>query len=163
MGVSRANMKGRGRVFPKRQPINLEAGLRHGFRSGLEENNARQLKDLGVKVKFEETKIPYEVPLTKRKYTPDFELPNGILIETKGKLEPKDRAKHVLVQQQWPDLDIRFVFQRPHDKIRKGSPTTYAVWCDRNGFKWASRTIPEDWIKEAGPDRKPSEVLKDDK
>lgn len=159
MGVSRANMRGRGRVFPKRTPRDMEIGLRHGFRSGLEAKNAKQLHDLGIEVKFEETKIPYEVPRSDHKYTPDFELPNGIFIETKGKLEPKDRAKHLLIKEQWPDLDIRFVFQRPHDPIRKGSPTTYATWCDRNGFRWASRTIPEDWIREAGPSRKPSEVL----
>lgn len=161
MGVSRANMRGRGRVFPKRRPSNMEAGLRHGFRSGLEEKNAQLLKAKGVEVKFEETRIPYVVPQTDRKYTPDFELPNGIFIETKGKFEPSDRAKHVLIQEQWPDLDIRFVFQRPHDPIRKGSKTTYAMWCDKHGFKWGCRVIPDHWLEEAGPDRKPKEVLSD--
>lgn len=160
MGVSRANMNGRGRVFPKRRPTNMEAGLRHGFRSGLEEQNGRLLRDLGVAFKFEETRIPYTVPESKHHYTPDFELPNGILIETKGKFEPKDRAKHLFVKDQHPDLDIRLVFQRPHDPIVKGSRTSYAMWCDKHHIKWACRTIPQHWVEEAGPDRKPSEVLR---
>lgn len=160
MGVSRNNGRGmQRRVFPDRSKLNLEVGLRHGFRSGLEEINAKLLKSLGYEVVFETVKIPYKVPETRRTYTPDFPLHNGILVETKGKLEPKDRAKHVFVQNQHPDLDIRFVFQRPYDKINKGSPTTYAAWADKNGFKWATRLIPEAWLKEAGPKRKPMEVL----
>ncbi|CAE7866145.1 unnamed protein product, partial [Symbiodinium necroappetens] len=121
--------------------------IRHGFRSGLEETNARHLEALGQKVRFEELKIPYIVPETRRTYSPDFILDNGIIIETKGKLEPKDRAKHLFIKTQHPDLDIRFVFQRPHDKINKGSPTSYAMWADKYGFKWASRIIPEAWTK----------------
>lgn len=150
MGVSRHNGRGtaRGRVFPDRSKLNLEVGLRHGFRSGLEEINAKFLQSLGIEFGFEATKVSYLVPETKHVYTPDFTLPNGILIETKGKLEPKDRAKHIFVRNQNPELDIRFVFQRPHDKINKGSPTTYAAWAEKNGFKWAARLIPEAWVRE---------------
>ncbi|WP_284765058.1 hypothetical protein [Agrobacterium sp. CFBP2214] len=160
MGVSRNNGRGmKRRAYPDRSKLNLDAGLRLGFRSGLEEINAKHLKALGYPVDFESIKIPYTVPLTRHHYTPDFPLPNGILVETKGKLEPRDRAKHVYVKNQHPELDIRFVFQRPYDKIYKGSPTTYAAWADKNGFKWATRLIPEAWLKEAGPQRKPKEVL----
>ena len=149
MGVSRNNGRGMAvRKWPDRAKLNLEVGLRHGFRSGLEELNGKHLNALGVDFDFEGTKIPYTVPESKHTYSPDFRLPNGIYVETKGKLEPKDRAKHILVKLQHPDLDIRFVFQRPHDRINKGSPTTYAVWCDRNGFRWANRLIPEAWTKE---------------
>lgn len=169
MGVSRNNGRGqkgkrqkrKGRVFPKRQPTQMENGLRLGFRSGLEKMNAVVLQNMGVKVRFEEVKIPYTVPETNRKYTPDFVLPNGVIIETKGKLEPKDRAKHLFVKAQHPELDIRFVFQRPHDKIRKGSKTTYAVWCENHGFLWATKTIPAEWVHEAGPKLQPEEVLND--
>lgn len=151
MGVSRNNGRGmpaRGRAFPDRSKLNLEVGLRHGFRSGLEEINAKHLQSLGVEFDFEATKIKYIVPETNHTYTPDFSLPNGILVETKGKLEARDRAKHIFVRNQNPELDIRFVFQRPHDKINKGSPTTYAKWAEKNGFKWAARLIPEAWVRE---------------
>lgn len=168
MGVSRNNGRGvstargeaagrtsRGRVFPDRSKLNLKAGLRHGFRSGLEEANAAFLQKLGVDFQFEATKINYTVPETKHRYTPDFTLPNGILVETKGKLEPKDRAKHLFVRHQNPHLDIRFVFQRPNDPIVKGSRTTYSMWCTKNGFKWAAKLCPEDWVREPGPEIKP--------
>lgn len=159
MAVSQANWRRGKRKWPKRVNTNLENGVRHGFRSGLEETNARFLEAQGVEVIFEELKIPYTVPLTNRKYTPDFLLPNGIIIETKGKLEPKDRAKHLFIQLQHPALDIRFVFQRPYDKIRKGSKTTYAAWAEKHGFKWGVKVIPTQWIEEIGPIMKPEEVL----
>lgn len=139
----------------------MKNGLRLGFRSGLEADNANLLQQRGQEVRFEPFKIPFTVPVTHRKYTPDFCLENGIIVETKGKLEPKDRAKHMMIAQQHPELDIRFVFQRPHDKIVKGSKTTYAAWCDKLGFKWAARVIPEQWLAEKGPDKHPDQVLKE--
>lgn len=134
-------------------------GLRLGFRSGLEKTNAILLEKFGQKVRFEDIKIPYVVPETNRTYTPDFVLENGIIIETKGKLEPKDRAKHLFIKLLHPELDIRFVFQRPYDKIRKGSPTTYAAWCEKHDFKWTTKVIPEAWIKEKGPKQSPDKTI----
>lgn len=72
-----------------------------------------------------------------------------IFVETKGKLEPGDRAKHLLIKAQHPEYDIRFVFARPTDPIYKGSPTSYAVWADKHGFKWAPKLIPVQWVEEA--------------
>jgi hypothetical protein len=166
MGVSRANMAGRpGRRRPanhyteKIDRVTMKNGLRLGFRSGLEKKNALLLEQAGQSVRFEEMKIPYTVPETARTYTPDFVLDNGIIVETKGKLEPKDRAKHLFIKLQHPELDIRFVFSRANDKIYKGSPTTYAQWCEKHGFQWASRMIPTHWLREKGPSRRPEEVL----
>lgn len=82
------------------------------------------------------------------KYTPDFELPNGILIETKGRFTAEDRTKHLNVKRCNPHYDIRFVFQRSKSPLYKGSKTTYAEWCDRHGFKWADKVIPQAWIEE---------------
>lgn len=117
------------------------------FRSGLESRTADYLKKRRVKFEYERTRIPYVVNET-RKYTPDFKLPNGIYIETKGRFTAADRKKHLLIKKQHPDLDIRFVFSNPRAKIRKGSKTSYADWCDKHGFKYAQETIPLEWIKE---------------
>ena len=59
--------------------------------------------------KYECMKVEWE-DLAYRTYTPDFLLPNGIIIETKGRFTPEDRRKHLLIKKQHPDLDIRFVF-----------------------------------------------------
>lgn len=136
-----------------------EAGLRHGFRSGLEEENCRLLESMGVPVLYEVTRIPFCQPAQQRHYTPDFELPNGILVETKGLFDADDRKKHLLVQQQHPGLDIRFVFQNPHAKLAKGSRTTYAHWCDKHQFRWATRRIPKEWIAEPGPKESPHDAI----
>lgn len=73
---------------------------------------------------------------------------NNIIIEAKGLFEVKDRQKHLLIKKQYPHLDIRFVFSNPKNKLYKGSKTTYADWCDQNGFKYAAKIIPAAWFKE---------------
>lgn len=134
-----------------RRPMGLslrQSALEAGFRSGLEQDIADQLRKCGIPVVYEEEKIKYLVEET-REYTPDFYLGNGIYIEGKGRFTTADRKKHLLIQRQYPFLDIRFVFSNSSNKIRKGSKTTYADWCQKNGFKYSDKTIPVDWIKEA--------------
>jgi len=119
-----------------------------GHRSGFEERIAGELERQGIEPNYEVLSIPYTPPRSTHQYTPDFLLPNGILIETKGYFLPEDRAKHKHIKAEHPDLDIRFVFQNPKSPIRKGSPTSYAKWCEKEGFVWAARAIPQDWLKE---------------
>lgn len=126
---------------------NRSTDLLHGFRSGLEDKVSTQLIEEGVPVKYEEMKISYFKPESTHKYTPDFELPNGIIIETKGRFMLADRKKHLLIQQQHPELDIRFVFSNSQSKLSKGSKTTYAYWCTKHGFEFADRLIPRAWLK----------------
>ena len=123
-----------------------KAALKHGYRSGLEDRISKQLKAAKVPVKYEEMKIVYQVNET-RKYTPDFELPNGIIIESKGRFVQADRKKHLLIKKQHPELDIRFVFSNSRAKIYKGSKTTYGMWCEKHGFLYADKLIPKEWIK----------------
>ena len=119
--------------------------IKHGYRSGLEDKVAKDLEDRGVDYEYETLKMSYDVSES-RTYTPDFILPNGIVVETKGRFTTADRKKHLLVQAQHPKTDIRFVFQNPNAKLYKGSKTTYAQWCDKNGFKWAAKRIPDEWL-----------------
>lgn len=124
-------------------------GLRHGFRSGLEKDNADHLIKHGIPVVFEQVRIKYPIPATMHTYTPDFVLPNWIIAETKGRFMPVDRAKHLYVKITHPYLDIRFVFQNPNARLNPGSKTTYAMWAEMHGFKWAKKLIPIEWAKEA--------------
>lgn len=122
-----------------------DRGLKYGYRSGLEESIASQLEKAQMPYYYETTKIEYDVRETRR-YTPDFILPNGIIIETKGRFVAADRKKHLLIKAQHPFLDIRFVFSNSRQKISKSSKTTYGDWCDKFGFKYADKTIPEEWL-----------------
>jgi hypothetical protein len=123
-------------------------GLINGYRSGLEEQISDQLIKMGVDGEYEAHSIAYTKPATNHKYTPDFKLPNGIFVETKGRFVTEDRKKHILIKQQHPELDIRFVFQNSKGKIRKGSKTTYADWCNQHGFVYADKQVPPDWLLE---------------
>ena len=102
----------------------------------------------GVTFTYEETKIRYIQPASEHQYTADFELDNGIIIESKGRFLVADRKKHLLIKRQQPHLDIRFVFSNSKQKLNKGSRTTYADWCNKNGFLYADKEIPDSWIKE---------------
>lgn len=119
------------------------------YRSGLEKEVTAFLRERQKKVRYEELVIEWE-DLRYRTYTPDFMLDNGIIIETKGMFDSEDRRKHLEVKKQHPTLDIRFVFSNANAKLYKGSKTTYADWCDKNGFLWAHRVIPEEWLKQEG-------------
>lgn len=125
----------------------------HG-RSGLEDKTMEDLAQRGVHYRYEAVKLGYEKPASLHKYTPDFILPNGIIIETKGIFETADRQKHELLKAQHPDLDIRFVFSRSKAPLRKGSPTSYGSWCAKRGFPFADKAIPQPWIDEPNDPRR---------
>ena len=125
---------------------------RLGFRSGLEKKVSDQIIEAGIKLLYETDKILYTVPARQAKYTPDFKLPKPggfFFVETKGLWTVESRQKHLLIKQQFPDIDIRFVFSNQNARLYKGSPTTYAMYCEKHGFRYASKLIPDDWLEEA--------------
>jgi hypothetical protein len=132
-------------VSPKRSKLRQSA-LKAGFRSGLEQDNARHLE--GHKVSYEYEKFKVKFVSKARTYTPDFKLSNGIIIETKGRFIPSDRSKHLLIKEQHPELDIRFVFSNSNQRLSKVSAQTYGGWCERHGFLYADGLIPIEWMKE---------------
>lgn len=117
------------------------------YRSGFEERVCAKLEDLDVHFEYETMNVHYEVSETRR-YTPDVILPNGIVLELKGRFTANDRKKMLLVIKQHPELDIRMVFQRHTNKLFKGSLTTYSEWCEKNNIKWADKVVPLEWIDE---------------
>jgi hypothetical protein len=95
---------------------------------------------------YEPIVIPFKQPAKRRKYTPDFELPNGVLVELKGLLSLADRQKMVWVRDQHPELDIRFMFMNAKLPISRRSRTNYGMWCDANGFDWCEGQMPTSWL-----------------
>ncbi len=132
----------------------LARGIKEGYRSGLELSMAEQLDSEGVHWKYEAYRIPYK-PKTQH-YTPDFSIGGReqdikeIHIETKGRFLAKDRTKHLLLKEQFPSMDLRFVFTNPNQKLYKGSRTSYGEWCEKHGFKYARQSIPDEWFSELG-------------
>lgn len=118
------------------------------FRSGLEDKNAKHMDKNGFEYDFEKFKINYTVPARQATYNPDFVLRNGIIVECKGIFETTDRQKHLLIREQHPEADIRLVFSNSKSKIYKGSPTSYADWCNKHGILFADKLIPLAWLKE---------------
>ena len=98
---------------------------------------------------YEEETIKY---VLEHKYVTDFKITGKygrvIYLETKGYFKSKDRTKHKKIRDQNPDKDVRFIFMNSSTRLNKGSKTTYGSWCTKNGFKYADRKIPMDWIRE---------------
>ena len=122
--------------------------IKNGYRSGLEDDIAKDLKDRGVEFEYEKLKVQWQL-LENKTYTPDFKLPNGIIIESKGRFVQADRKKHLIIQDQHPFLDIRFVFSNSKAKLYKGAKSTYGDWCNKHGFLYADKRIPDEWLKQS--------------
>ena len=123
-----------------------------GFRSTFEYNFSKHLDRKVSFYGYETIALEYTPPIQTHKYTPDFILTkkNGELmfLELKGRLTLADRQKMLVVKEQHPDKDIRFVFQDAKSKIRKGSKTTVSMWAEKNGFLWCESILPISWTKE---------------
>lgn len=118
------------------------------LRSGFELKVAKNLDTKKVKYLYEESTIPYVIPETTHKYKPDFQLPNGVYVEAKGRFTPQDRRKMALVIEQNPDLDIRLLFM-VDNTLSRASKTTYSDWATKRGIQCAvSREgiIPKEWL-----------------
>lgn len=135
----------------QRSSIRAQA-LKNGWRSGLEESLAADLRERQVPFQYEENVLLYQVPSRTAKYTPDFYITTKagatIVCESKGRFCTADRQKMLLVKQQHPELDIRFVFSNSRQRISKQSQTTYGDWCEKHGFIYATRLVPEEWLNE---------------
>lgn len=136
--------------------------LENTYKSGLEAVNSDLLNDSGVVFYYEpiDGKIAYTIPSSTHVYTPDFVITTKsgktIIVETKGIWTYVDRFKHLLVKQQHPELDIRFIFSKSLTRINKKASTTYRDICEGRGranfkgitWRYADRLIPLDWLEE---------------
>ncbi len=120
-----------------------------GFRSGFEERVFANAESNGRELDYEpsDSTLYYTKPAKKSRYLPDFRLPNGVLVEGKGRLTAEDRAKMLNVKRDNPEADIRFLFQRGNKRITKSrNSMTYEEWAEKHGFLWAiGENIPEEW------------------
>ncbi len=119
------------------------------FRSGFEKKIFQNAKKKKKKVEYEpqDSHLHYTLP---RKYIPDFRLPNGVLVEAKGRFTAADRTKLLRVRLENPEIDLRLLFQRANNRLTK-SPNSlmYWQWAERHDFIWAEgETIPLEWFKD---------------
>lgn len=132
---------------------------KHPYKSNLENNTAERLDEEGIKFTYEKKKLKYTIPESCHTYTPDLNL-SIFEIECKGAgprygLTVETKRKMLLVKEQYPDEEIRFVFQFPNELTGqgKGKPKiTYWQWAELNGFKWSGPILPKEWIEELKED-----------
>lgn len=108
------------------------------FKSNFEVDFANLLTTHGINYQYEPEQYEYTVV---HNYTPDFKITSDIFVETKGRWDSADRAKHLAVRKQNPKLQIIFCFYNPNKTLSKKSKTTYRGWCEKNGFEWCTLDI----------------------
>ena len=123
------------------------------LKSGLEKVVYDYLSKKKIKFTYEGLRIDVTQPAQKRYYRPDFPIDNSFIVETKGQFVTADRKKHKIIKEQYPELDIRFIFSNSKTKIGKKSKTTYGKWCELHGFKYhcvqsTKEPFPKEWLKE---------------
>jgi hypothetical protein len=112
--------------------------------------DAANIEGKKIDARYEANTFEYILSET-RKYTPDWTVvkKNGALVylEYKGVLDGKTRKKMKLMKKQYPDIDLRIIFEKAGNKIYKGSKTTYGQWADQHGFPWEDNVMPKDCKK----------------
>lgn len=129
----------------KRKAVPME---QRKLRSGYEKKVRKCLEENKVQYTYESMVIKYVVPETKRSYTPDFILPNGVIIEAKGYWDAESRRKMALVVEQNPHLKLKMLLQRDNT-ISKKSKTKYSDWAKARGIECVvspQGIIPEEWL-----------------
>jgi hypothetical protein len=120
-----------------------------GYRSMSEVRFAARLNDADIPFGYETEILKYQY--NPQKYVVDFTLEidntHKILLEYKGKLDGPSRKKMRAVKAANPDMDIRFVFEKPNNKLYKGAKLRYWEWAERYGFKWYDAIKDIDTIK----------------
>lgn len=107
------------------------------------------LEDRGVSYEYEPEKIPYFV---ERHYIPDLKV-DTMIVELKGYFRQDSQRKMKAIKAQYPEKDIRFVFQNANATIqgakkrKDGTKMTCSEWADRQGFVWAEGTVPKEWLE----------------
>lgn len=119
------------------------------FKSKLEERIAQQILDRGIDLVYEDKQ---DKLLYNKLYQPDFRLPGGILIETKGYHRNLGDAltKLCSVVRCNPDIDLRIVWSNANMKVpfyKNKKKMTAKQWSEKNGFQWAHEYIPDNWFK----------------
>lgn len=81
-------------------------------------------------------------------YTPDFKLPNGTYIESKGIFTGGNRRNLLAFRAAHPDVKVRLLFQADNT-FNKKSTTRYSDWAKKAGFEFCIgiNNIDPRWTK----------------
>lgn len=129
------------------------------FRSRFEYNIAMTLWNKGIKFEYERESWEYHADvyqgmcadcggnkvISMRKYTPDFFLPNGLVVEAKGRLDPPTRTQLLAVMESNPDKELVLLFAKDN-WMTKAHKNRYSDWCEKHNIDYSIGSIPDEWL-----------------
>lgn len=126
----------------KRMPGKLTEYKDTTFKSTYEAETAKEFDKSGIEWEYESRRLPYlpKVAYYKIDFMLKWPWPENsyCIIETKGYFDPVSRAKMIQVCQQYPNLDIRMMFQNPNLKTNPDKKYTYTEWAERHNIPWTT-------------------------
>ena len=128
------------------------------FASAAEIKCAKDMQERGILWEYEPMKLKWTPP--DKNYAVDFGVTRAdgsvIYIEYKGYLRSEDKVKMIVIKRQHPSIDIRIVFTHPEKPVegatkrKDGSKLSNAEWATKNGYLYAEKVIPDEWLKVGG-------------
>ena len=114
------------------------------YKSGLEEKFAQLAEKQKLKFTYEPAKFPYVV---QSHYLPDFEIAKNRFVETKGFFSASNRQRMLMFKEQYPNVEILFLFGNADNKLNARSKTTYREWAEKHGFRCSDirDPLPKAW------------------
>lgn len=145
---------------PRHTAVRRKA-VKAGYRSGLEQAIATDLKERGIAFEFESKTIEYTLPVRRGRcgkcgsnsvgkgatYKPDFSFPGrSLLVESKGYFTARDRSKLAAVRIQHPGINLRILFAA-NNFCTKLHKQRYVEWAHKHGYVAAiGKKIPAEWL-----------------
>ena len=112
----------------------------NAYRNKAEKSLGEALKKASIPFEYEpkDGRLAY-TKTTHHKYSPDFVLESGTVLEFKGYFPRDDWKKMLAVKECNPDRTIVFVFMDSTKELTRGKknyPRTYGDWAEKHGFEW---------------------------
>ena len=128
------------------------------FASAAEIKCAKDMDNRGICFYYEPERWSWNPP--PKKYTVDFKVVRAdgscFYVEYKGYFRTEDKTKMAAIKKQYPEKDIRLVFTYPDKPVegatvrKDGTKLSNAEWATKNGYKFAEKTIPDEWLERNG-------------
>ena len=128
------------------------------FASAAEIKCAKDMEERGIPWEYEPEKWLWNPP--PKKYNVDFKVTRDdgsvLYIEYKGYFRTEDKVKMIAIKKQHPERDVRMIFTHPEKPVegatkrKDGTKLSNAEWATKNGYLYAEKVIPDEWLKVGG-------------
>ena len=137
------------KTYPESVTSEAMMRARRAFRPFYEEIETQlKVHRLEYELNNKDNSIEYINCKKTKVFVPRFVMSDGMIVESVSYLLKQDCRKYLLLREQYPNLDIRFIFESADKYVSGGDGLTLAEWAASNKFHWANKLFPLEWMIE---------------